>query len=137
MGSNERYTEKKCVLAMDDLLDQFLNLRKNTSTVTDYMSQFEALMLRYEIDEEQRLLVYGFVNDLRADIKREVKVHPLYSLDAAYQKVLDYEKYLRVILACVSFNPDIRPSRSSIFLRSHSSTHLLTLHHHLQLVRYQ
>ena len=38
---------------MDDLLAQFLNL---TSTVIVYMSQFEVLQLRCEIDEEQRLL---------------------------------------------------------------------------------
>ena len=38
---------------MDDLLDQFLDLRQNTSTVTEYKSQFEALMLQCEIDEEK------------------------------------------------------------------------------------
>ena len=56
----------------DDLLDQFLNLRQNTSIVTDYMSQYEALMLRCEVDKEQRLLVLKFVNGLRAYIKRKI-----------------------------------------------------------------
>jgi len=46
------------------------------------MSQFE--MLRSEVDEKQRLFVSRSVN-----IKREVKVHLLYFLDVAYQKVLD------------------------------------------------
>jgi len=75
---------------MDNLLDQFFNLRKNTSIVTEYISQFEVLMLRCEVDEEQRLLVSKFVNGLRAYIKQEVKVHTLYSLSVAYKKALDY-----------------------------------------------
>ena len=98
MGSNETL-KKKYVPAnyMDDLLDQFLNLRQNTSMITEYMSEFEALMLQCEVDKEQRILVSRFVNCLRADIKREIKVHPLYSLNIAYQKAFDYEKDLRVV----------------------------------------
>ena len=52
------------------------------------MSQFEALMLQYEVDEKRRLLMSRFVNDLRLDIKCEVKVLPLYFLDVTYQKNL-------------------------------------------------
>ena len=45
--------KKKYVPAyMDDLLDQFLNLKKNTSMITEYMSQFETLMLQCEVDED-------------------------------------------------------------------------------------
>ena len=51
------------------------------------MSKFEVL-IRCEVDEEQKLLVSMFVNDLRAYIKREVKTHSLYYLDVAYQKSL-------------------------------------------------
>jgi len=61
---------------MNNLLNQFLNLKQNTSTNTEYMSPFEALMLRCEVDEEHRFIVSRFVNGLRADIKCEVKVHP-------------------------------------------------------------
>ena len=82
---------------MDDLLDQVLNLRQNTLTVTEYSSQFESLKLRCEVDEEQRLLVSRFENDLRADIKRELKLQLPYSLDITYHKNLDYEKYLCAI----------------------------------------
>ena len=42
---------------MDDLLDQFLNLRY--STVIEYMFHFEALMSQCEVDEEQKLLLVG------------------------------------------------------------------------------
>ena len=58
---------------IDDLLDQFLNLRHNTYIVTKYMSQFEALMLRFEVDKEQRLPVSIFLM-VWADMEREVKV---------------------------------------------------------------
>ena len=84
------------------------------------MSQFE-VMLQCE-DEEQRLLVSSFVNSLIVDIKRVVKIQPLYFLNVAYQKALNYEKYLRVILMCVPFSLDTRPSHPSTFPRSHSST---------------
>ena len=85
------------------------------------MSQFEVLMLRCEFDEEQRLLVSRFVNGLKVYIK-QVKVHPLYSLDVTYKKALDCEKYFCVIPRHVPFNLDTRPSCPSIFPRSHLST---------------
>ena len=58
-------------------------------------------------------------HSLRADIKREVKVHLFYSLDVTYHKVLDYEKYLRVVLMHVPFSPDTHPSRPITLPRSH------------------
>ncbi|EXB94187.1 hypothetical protein L484_007850 [Morus notabilis] len=61
---------------MSDLLSQFHNLRQNTSTVHDYMSKFEDLMLRCQVDDEQRVLVTRFVNGLRADIRREPSFKP-------------------------------------------------------------
>ena len=41
-----KYVPNHC---MNDLLDQFLNVRQYSSTVAEYSSQFE---LRYEVDEE-------------------------------------------------------------------------------------
>jgi len=66
--------------------------------------------------------VFRFVTSLRADIKHEVKVHPLYFLDVAYQKALDYKKYLCIIPRHILFNPYTRPSHPSTFPRSHPST---------------
>ena len=91
-------------------------------------------MLRCEVDEEKKLFVLSFVIGLRENIKREVKAHPLYSLNVAYQKGLDYEKYLRVVLRRVPFNPDIHPSRPRTFPRSHLVPNLSTLHHHYDLL---
>ena len=106
---------------MNGLLDQFLNLRQNISTVTEYMSRFEALMLWCEVDEDQSLLESIFINSLREYIKREAKVYPLFSLDVAYQKVLDYEKYLRITPRYIPFNLDTLSSLPITFLRSHPS----------------
>jgi len=91
-------------------------------------------MLRCEVDEEKKLFVLSFVIGLRANFKREVKAHPLYSLNVAYQKGLDYEKYLRVVLRRVPFNLDIHPSRPRTFPRSHLVPNLSTLHHHYDLL---
>ena len=44
---------------MDDLLDQFLNIMQNTSTVTKNMSQFEAL--RCEVDESKYFLCLAWL----------------------------------------------------------------------------
>lgn len=62
---------------MSDLLSQFQNLGQNTSTVHDYMSKFEDLLWRCQVDEDQRVLVTRFANGLRADIRRKVQVHNL------------------------------------------------------------
>jgi len=71
-----------------------------------------------------------FFNGLRADTKREVKVHPLYSVDVAYQKTLDYKKYLRVIPKRVPFNLDTHPSRPNTFLSLTLILNLSTPHHY-------
>ena len=65
-----KYAQNHC---MNDLLDQFLNLRQNISLVVD-SSQFESLKLRCEVNEEQRLLESRFVNGLRANIKLDLKL---------------------------------------------------------------
>lgn len=96
---------------MSDLLSQFQNLRQNTSTVHEYISTSEELLLRCQVDEEQPVLVTTFVNGLRADIRREVQVHNLFDLDSAYQKALDYEKYLRYVPRRFSPNMDTSPNR--------------------------
>ena len=77
------------------------------------------MILRWEFNEKQILFLFRFVNGLRADIKCEVKVYRLYSLDVAYQKALEYEKYFRIIPRCVHFNSDTHPSHPSTFPRSH------------------
>lgn len=107
---------------MDELLDPFLNLSQNTLTVAEYSSQFEQLKLQYKVDEEQRLLLSRFMNDLRANIKHELKLQLSYSLDIAYKKTLDYEKYLRTIPRHSSFTPDTRSSCSDTFPRSSPNT---------------
>lgn len=77
------------------LVEQLLNLRQSTSSVSDYLARFEELMLRCEIDEEPFITVSRFVNGLRVDIKREVTLYNPESLEEAYHKALEIEKYLR------------------------------------------
>ena len=67
----------------------------------------------------------SLVNRLRANIKHKVKIHPLYSLDVAYKKALDYEKFLPVVPRRAPFNLDTRLSLPNTFSRSHPSTQLV------------
>ena len=83
------------------------------------------MKLRYEVDEEQRLIVSRFVNGLRAYIKLELKLQLPYSLDIAYQKALNYEKYFLVVLRRISFTLDTWLSRLGTFPRSTSNTQIV------------
>lgn len=71
------------------LLDQLLNFRQATSSVSDYMSQFEDLMLRCELQEVPWLTVTRFINGLQVDIKREVSKQSPQVLEDAYHDVLE------------------------------------------------
>jgi len=78
--------------------------------------------------------VSKFVSGLRADVKREVKIHPLYSLDVAYKKTLDYEKYLsvvprRVFLILILVQVVLAP-----FIGLTLVPNMSTLHHHQSLL---
>ncbi|KAF7810704.1 Transposon Ty3-I Gag-Pol polyprotein [Senna tora] len=96
------------------LMNQLLNL-KQISNVTDYMTRFDELMLRCDIQEEQWVTVTRFVNGLRPEIQRELRLNFPESIEEAYHRALEVESLSRYTSArrftCVG--PEVRPSQNS------------------------
>ena len=76
------------------LLDQYLNIKQSSSSVTDYMSVFDDLLIRCNIKEEPDVTVARFLNGLKFEVKRVVSIHNPDTLEDAYSKALEAEKYL-------------------------------------------
>ena len=77
------------------LLDQYLNIKQSSSSVTDYMSVFDDLLIRCNIKEEPDVTIAKFLNGLKFEVKRVVSIHNPDTLEDAYSKALEAEKYLR------------------------------------------
>ena len=96
------------------LMNQLLNL-KQTSNVTDYMTRFDELMLRCDIQEEQWVTVTRFVNGLRFEIQRELRLSFPDSVEEAYHRALEVESLSRYTSArrFASVGSDLRSSQTS------------------------
>ncbi|KAI9177710.1 hypothetical protein LWI28_018373 [Acer negundo] len=77
------------------LLDQYLNIKQFSSSVNDYMSVFDDLLIRCNIKEEPNVTVARFLNGLKFEVKRVVSIHNPETLEDAYSKALEAKKYLR------------------------------------------
>ncbi|OVA05609.1 hypothetical protein BVC80_8661g7 [Macleaya cordata] len=66
-----------------------------SSSVTDYLARFEDLFIRCDVHEEAFVTVTRIINGLRPNIKREVKLYSPDTLEEAFHKALEIEKYLR------------------------------------------
>ncbi|XP_022876875.1 uncharacterized protein LOC111395090 [Olea europaea var. sylvestris] len=77
------------------LLERLLNHRQNSSTVSDYRSRFDELLHRSSLYEPEDVTVTPFLNGLRPDLKHHVTVLSPFSLEDAYHKALEYERYSR------------------------------------------
>lgn len=53
-------------------MDQWLNFKQSSSTVSNYMAGFEKLMLKCDIQEEAWVIVNKSVNGLQDSVKREL-----------------------------------------------------------------
>ena len=79
------------------LFSTMINLKQMTLSVAEYSAKFEESRLRCsEFHVEDRFDVCTcFVNGLRFDIQRMVKLHAPYTIEDAYQKALKVEKFNR------------------------------------------
>jgi len=74
------------------LVDQMLDLRQSTSSVSDYINSFEELTQRCNLLEDASFTIARFIRGLQTDLKREVSLSTPYTLDEAYYKTLEVEK---------------------------------------------
>ncbi|KAI9194147.1 hypothetical protein LWI28_003501 [Acer negundo] len=77
------------------LLEQYLNIKQSSSSVNDYMSVFDDLLIRCNIKEEPDVTVARFLNGLKFEVKSVVSIDNPKTLEDAYSKALEAEKYLR------------------------------------------
>ena len=74
-----------------------INLKQMTLSVVEYSAKFEIARLRcseFHV-EDQFAICTRFVNGLRFDIQRMIKLHAPHTIDDAYQKALEVEKFNR------------------------------------------
>ena len=79
------------------LFSTMINLKQMTLSVADYSSKFEEARLRCSEfhAEDQFAVCTRFVNGLRFDIQRMVRLHAPHTVEDAYQKALEVEKFNR------------------------------------------
>ena len=72
-----------------------INLKKMTLSVAEYSTKFEEARLRCSEfhAEDQFAVCTRFINGLRFDIQRMVKLHAPHTVEDAYQKSLEVEKF--------------------------------------------
>lgn len=79
----------------NQLFDHFLNYRQ-ISMMSKYVERFNELMLITRIREDPFHIIRRFINGLREDIRREIELYALDSLEEAYQKAIAIERYLKI-----------------------------------------
>ena len=74
-----------------------INLKQMTLSVAEYSAKFERARLRCSKfhAKDQFVVCNRFVNDLRFDIQRMVKLHAPHTVEDAYQKALEVETFNR------------------------------------------
>ena len=79
------------------LFSNMINLKQMTLSVAEYFSKFEEARLRcIEFHAKDQFSVCTrFVNGLRFDIQKMVKFHAPHTVEDAYQKALEVEKFNR------------------------------------------
>ena len=79
------------------LFSTMINLKQMTLSVAEYSAKFEEPKLRCSEfhAEDQFSICTRFVNGLRFDIQMMVKLHAPHTIEDAYQKALEVEKFNR------------------------------------------
>ena len=79
------------------LFSNMINLKKMTLIVAEYFTKFEEARLRYSEfhDEDQFVVCTHFVNGLRFEIQKIIKLHAPHTIKDAYKKALEVKKFNR------------------------------------------
>ena len=79
------------------LFSNMINIKQMTLSVAEYSTKFEEARLRCSEfhDEDQFVVCTHFANGLMFDIQMVVKLHAPHTIDDAYQKAFEVEKFNR------------------------------------------
>ena len=75
------------------IIDEWQHLRQGEGTVADYISRFDDLMIRCNLDEEPVATLARFRAGLRPEFQRELVLQEVTSLEKAYRYALNMEVY--------------------------------------------
>ena len=80
------------------LFSNMINLKQMTLSVAEYSTKFEEARVRCSEfhAKVQFVICTRFVNGLRFDIQRMVKLHAPHTVEDAYQKALEVETFNRL-----------------------------------------
>ncbi len=59
----------------------FLSITKKKRFATDYVAQFDYYMMRYDVVEDERMILSKFGKDLNGDLKKEHVLCKINTLD--------------------------------------------------------
>ena len=74
-----------------DMLDKWNNLRQGSKPATEYVAQFEEYLMRCNIREDERMTLSRFRHGLNDDLRKELVLREVGTLDQAYTFVQNYE----------------------------------------------
>ena len=79
------------------LFSNMINLKQMTLRIAEYYAKYEKGRLRYsELHAEDQFSIYThFVNGLKFDIQRMIELHAPHTVEDAYKKFLEVEKFNR------------------------------------------
>ena len=80
------------------ILDQWSRLTQGTSSVLEYITNFDEFVRRDLVNESERMIISWFKAGLREDIKRELFHWETHYLEDAYQIARDFEAYQKELL---------------------------------------
>ncbi|GFS34413.1 hypothetical protein Acr_00g0033900 [Actinidia rufa] len=97
--SDDRKVEMKEILRekylpqlyQGDMLDKWNNLRQGSKPATEYVAQFEEYLMRCDIREDERMTLSRFRQSLNDDLRKELVLREVDTLDQAYTFVQNYE----------------------------------------------
>ncbi|GFZ15774.1 P-loop containing nucleoside triphosphate hydrolases superfamily protein [Actinidia rufa] len=82
---------QQCHSYQGDLLDKWNNLRQGSKPATEYVAQFEEYLMRCNIREDERMTLSRFRHGLSDDLRKELVLREVATLDQAYAFVQNYE----------------------------------------------
>ncbi|KAA8522207.1 hypothetical protein F0562_012880 [Nyssa sinensis] len=100
-----------------DLLDQWNNLWQGLKSTTEYVAQFEEYLMRFNVVEDERMTSSRFRRGLNDDLRRELVLSEVTTLDQAHTLVQNHElvtKHLFPMRATTCQPSPWRPQNSPV-----------------------
>ena len=77
------------------LIDTWQRIEQRQRSVRDYINEFQELMIAFELDEDQLSIISRFKTGLREDIKVELELREVSTLDEAYKIALRLDEFFK------------------------------------------